>query len=154
MMIYRSKNMKDNIYIHYGHKKFDKEIFINIRNDNWVKPIGGLWSSDVNAEFGWKDWCKENNFRECRKNNSFKFKLKQNARVLVIDNSTQLNDLPKIDLPYKLSWVTLDFEKIMKEYDAIEVLLSKDWQLYWDLYGWDCDSLIVINPECIEVIKK
>ena len=146
--------MKDKIYIHYGHKKFDKEIFTKIRNKyGWVKPIGGLWASDVNAEFGWKDWCKENEFRECTEENSFQFKLKQNARVLVIDNVKRLNNLPKTKIPFELSWVNLDFEKIMKEYDAIEVLLSKDWQLYWDLYGWDCDSLLVLNPNCIEVIK-
>ena len=145
--------MKDKIYIHYGHKKFDKEIFINIRNDNWVKPIGGLWSSDVNAEFGWKDWCKQENFRECKQENSFKFKLKENVNVLLIDNAKQLSDLPKIESQYKFSWINLDFEKLMEKYDAIEVLISSEHKLYWDLYGWDCDSLLVLNPECIEVIE-
>lgn len=146
--------MKDKIYIHYGHKCFDEQIFTKIRNeDGWVKPIGGLWASNVNAKFGWKDWCEQENFRECKEENSFKFKLKQNARVLVIDNVERLNKLSKTKMPFELSWVNLDFEKLMKEYDAIEVLISKDWQLYWDLYGWDCDSLLVMNPNCIEVIE-
>ena len=141
-------------YIHYGNKSFENEKFIEIRNDNWVKPIGGLWASDINAKFGWKDWCKQENFRECNIANSFKFKLKENAKILLIDNAQKLSELPKVDMPYKTSWINLDFEKIKKEYDAIEVLISLDHKLYWDLYGWDCDSILIMNPKCIKVIEN
>lgn len=141
-------------YIHYGHKSFDKEKFIEIRNDNWVKPIGGFWASDINAEFGWKDWCKQENFRECNIDNSFTFELKENAKILVIDNAQKLSELPKADMPYRTSWINLDFKKIKEEYDAIEVLISSDHKLYWDLYGWDCDSILIMNPECMKVIEN
>ena len=141
-------------YIHYGDKLFDNKKFIEIKNDNWVKPYGGLWASDINAKFGWKDWCKQENFRECNINNSFTFKIKDNAKILVIDSKEKLLELPKEDTRYEYSWVNLDFEKIKKEYDAIEVLISSDHRLYWDLYGWDCDSILIMNPECIEVISN
>ena len=43
-----------------------------------------------------------------------------------------------------------DFEK-MKEngIDAIFVEISNDHRLYWALYGWDCDSIVVMNPDII-----
>lgn len=144
----------ENIYIHYGHKFFDDNLFKEIENKDFVKPLGGLWASAINAEYGWKDWCKENNFRDCIEQNSFKFKLKSEARILKIDSVEVLKKLPVIEMPYNFSWITLDFEKIKKEYDVIEVLISEDSRLYWDLYGWDCDSLLVLNKDCIEILNK
>ena len=144
--------MQEKIYIHYGHKFFDEKLFVEIKNDNFVKPLGGLWASAINAKFGWKDWCKDENFRDCTEDNSFKFKLKSGTRVLKIDNAEMLKTLPVIKLPYNFSWVNLDFKKLKEEYDVIEVLISEDNQLYWDLYGWDCDSLLVMNKDVIEVI--
>lgn len=144
--------MSKNIYIHYGHVKFNENLFADIKNCDFVKPHGGLWASNVNAKYGWKDWCKDNNFRDCLEENSFTFKLKDNAKVLIIDDATKLKKLPTIESIYKFSWINLDFEKIKQEYDAIEVLISEDMQLYWDLYGWDCDSLLVMNKDIIEII--
>lgn len=146
--------MNKDIYIHYGHKYFDANLFKKIKNHEpgYVKPYGGLWASNINAKYGWKDWCKENKFRKCSIENSFKFKLKDNTRILRIDNANILKELPIVYSPFKMSWVNLDFEKIKKEYDAIEVLISENPQLYYDLYGWDCDSLLILNKECIELI--
>ncbi len=149
--------MDQNKYIHYGHRFFDKELFIEIKNEScFVKPIGGLWASRVNTRLGWKDWCEREHFRACRKENSFQFKLKDNTKILQIKNVKDLERLPKIDVSWIIpshSLIYLDFEKIAKEYDAIEVLISSDEQLYWDLYGWDCDSLLVMNPNCIKAIE-
>ena len=144
--------MEERIYIHYGHKAFNEKLFMEIENCSFVKPKGGLWASDVNAKYGWKDWCKDEHFRDCTEDNSFKFKLKDGTRVLKIDNAEMLKTLPVIELPYNFSWITLDFEKLKEEYDVIEVLISEEYQLYWDLYGWDCDSLLVMNKDVIEVI--
>ena len=141
------------IYIHYGHKSFDNKLFDEIKNERaWVKPIGGLWASNINAKYGWRDWCEEQRFRECSIDNSFKFKLKEDSRILKIDNSDILKKLPIVNAPFRTSWINLDFEKIKEEYDTIEVLISEDERLYWDLYGWDCDSLLVLNKEVIEQI--
>jgi hypothetical protein len=141
-------------YIHYGHSNFNKDMFYKIKNDScFTKPIGGLWASRINAKFVWKEWCEREKFRECHKENSFQFKLKDNSRILKIQNAKQLSKLPKNKSDLSTIYVCLDFEKLSKKYDAIEVLISNDNKLYWDLYGWDCDSLLVMNPECIEVIN-
>lgn len=144
--------MNNDIYIHYGHQYFDSNLFKPIKNYGFVKPEGGLWASNINAKYGWKNWCKDNNFRECNVENSFKFKLRNGSKILKIDDAKLLKQLPTVNIPYKFSWTNLDFEEIKKQYDAIEVLISNDNRLYWDLYGWDCDSLLVLNKDCIEIL--
>lgn len=142
-------------YIHYGHKHFDKSLFSSIKNmHSLTKPIGGLWASDVDAVRGWKDWCDDNEFREYEKDNSFKFTL-VDANILTINSSNDLENLPKVENKYGMfSWVILDFEKISQEYDAIEVNISSDGMLYYSLYGWDCDSILVMNPDVVQEFQR
>lgn len=144
-------------YIHYGHKSFDKNLFDSIRNNKYfTKPKGGLWASDVNARYGWKDWCDSNEFRKCEKSNSFVFTLEMDTKLLIIDSYDDLKELPRledIDNFASPMWLLLDFEKIAKKYDAIEVNISSDEELYWKLYGWDCDSILVMNPDVVQSIE-
>lgn len=52
-------------------------------------------------------------------------------------------------------WKALDFETLESSgVDAVEVNLSADRNLYYELYGWDCDSILIINPEIIVPIKE
>lgn len=78
------------VYIHYGHTGFNKENFTELHNSEYlsVKPDrrSGIWASPVGSEFGWKDWCEQNDFRECREDNSFKFVIKNPARILTIES--------------------------------------------------------------------
>ena len=138
-------------YIHYGHTKFDKSIFTKIKNSDFLtKPTGGLWASNVNAERGWKDWCESENFRKCKEEHSFSFSLSDNAKVLYINYIDDLKYLPKVESKFGIStWILLDFEKLEKVYDAIEVNISNDYNLYYALYGWDCDSILIMNPDVI-----
>ena len=68
-------NICDRIFIHYGHNKFSDYLWEEVQNVKFCKPYGGLWASDINAKFGWKDWNKEEQYMKCDENNSFKFKL-------------------------------------------------------------------------------
>ena len=142
-----------NNYIHYGHTKFDKSVFNKIKNvDCSTKPKGGLWASDVESEHGWKEWCNENEFRDCYKENSFTFTLSDDAKILYIESVNDLESLPKGKDKFGLnflSWYLLDFEKLAETYDAVEVSISSDFDLYYKLYGWDCDSIVVMNPDIV-----
>lgn len=145
-------------YVHYGHKSFDKNLFIPIINGRsfLTKPIGGLWASPIDAEYGWKNWCKDEEFCKCEDENSFTFTLTNNARVLYINDISDTDNLPElnpdISSEFKISsWVCLDFEKLKEEYDAIEIKISGRG-IYFGLYGWDCDSILIMNPDIIEVI--
>lgn len=150
------------IYVHDGHNKFDKKLFNPIFcREHFNKPLGGLWASPVSSHYNWEQWCEDNNFNHtigkdkyCQ-NKKFYFKLKDGARLLSIKSAKQLDDLPQIKDDMTSSvFKILDFMKLQEDYDAIEVLISNDSQLYWDLYGWDIDSIVVMNPDVIEVIQK
>lgn len=149
-------NICDRIFIHYGHNKFSDYLWEEVQNVKFCKPYGGLWASDINAKFGWKDWNKEEQYMKCDENNSFKFKLKSKSKIYSVNSLEDLNKLP-LDTTisqeiHKISYC-LDFEKIKQTYDAIEVNISNDNRLYWRLYGWDCDSILILNKKCIEVIN-
>lgn len=140
-------------YIHYGHKKFDRSLFRFVKNRRcFTKPCGGFWASPVDAEFGWKNWNDSEHFCECREENSFVFTLRENANVITIRSVEEAKRLPQIhDTGFNFDfWVTPDFEKLEESgCDAIELVLSADWRLYETLYGWDCDSILILNPEVI-----
>ena len=115
-----------------------------------------MWASDVNAGYSWKEWVENNDFmiNKYNDNNYFKFKLKPNARILKLLDENDLKDLPKenskeANILNMCGMVCLDFEKLKENYDAIEVEIDK---LYWALYGWDCDSILIMNKEVIELI--
>ena len=145
------------VYIHYGHDKLG--ILNPITNSHYhSKPHGGLWASRINDPCGWKSWCEGEEFRLDTFDKSFKFTLKDSARVLLLNDIDQLDNLPKMDDPSapqyekgkSFSTCYLDFEKLQHDYDAIE--LTNISQFYWALYGWDCNSIIVMNQDVIEEI--
>lgn len=152
-------------YIHYGHSSFDRNLFNPIRNrEMWVKPDGGLWASAVDSGYGWSDWCEGNDFNTHRLQQSFTFKLSESANVMHIRSVTDLDGLPDQKLLEYLGkplWKTIDFEKLLADgVDAIELHLSEEdlcdhdfmCGLYWELYGWDCDSILIMNPDVVEVV--
>lgn len=59
----------------------------------------------------------------------------------------KLLELPKLSKKDFIS--PYDFEKLSEEYDVIEVLISEDHRLYHMFYGWDCDSIVIMNPNII-----
>lgn len=143
------------IYIHYGSTKFDKEKFNEeIKNEpHWSKPANGagLWASPINTDFSWKHWCESEQFRECSEDNCFKFKLKDNAKVLTV---TKLSDVSNYIIGSIYSgW--LDFEKmVVNGYDAIELIHGDNYrELHFSLFNsWDCDSICIFNPKIMEFV--
>ncbi len=139
-------------YIHYGDDNFDIDKFIPISNrPEATKPFGGFWGSRKDTDFGWKEWCTEIDLKSKDLTKKLQFSLSENAKILVIDNIKCLDKLPQNEDNHIVNkiFVTLDFEKLSKQYDAIEVLISEDERLYELLYGWDCDSILVMNPNVI-----
>lgn len=148
-------------YIHYGHTHFDKNLFVEIINRTvFSKPHGGLWASPMNAEYGWKDWNDVNEFKDCDEENSFIFSLKEGANVVHIYSKEDLDKLPQTEKTIHY-WYCIDFEKLKNEgVDAIELHLSEDRcenycdRLYELLYGWDCDSILIMNPDIVVEERK
>lgn len=144
-------------YIHYGSDSFDIDKFEPIKNKEfgWAKPSGGFWASSTDTEWGWKQWCKAEGFCVDNLQKSFEFTLKDDARVYHIRSVYDLQSLPEWKGLFKSTGYCIDFEKAMKDWDAIELHLSEDRTsdylngLYFELYSWDCDSILIMNPEII-----
>jgi len=151
-------------FIHYGHRCFDKDKIMPVHNqEGWNKPYGGLWASPVDSEYGWKAWCEENDFRDCNEEDSFTFSLKPEANIYYIRSVEAANNLPRArsnfktielmvnipETPFSMI-MGVDFEAMVK--DGIDVIFYEQSacpQLYWKLYGWDCDCILVMNPEVV-----
>lgn len=140
-------------YIHYGHTNFYSDKFEKITNRPYFlsKPHGGFWASDVNAKFGWKDWCAQEHFRECVLENSVTFRLSDNANILHVRSQFDIARMERMK-PEIYNRCCPDFEKMKRMgIDAIELHLSECWDLYFELYGWDCDSILVMNKDVIMI---
>ena len=158
--------MAKTVYIHYGMSEFDKSVFKPIKNGHLEsKPFGGLWASPVNSKCGWKDWCISEGFCLYKLDLSFSFVLTDDAKVLHLRSGADVDKLP-IYCPYPEMEDTIptryiDFEKLMEKYDAVELHLPEDrrcepyWNsIYLKMWSWDCDSILIMNPDIIVPIKE
>jgi hypothetical protein len=148
-----------------------------------IKPEGGLWASPKNGRFTWKDFCEGDNFQTEALEYSFEFELKPNAKILEIKTITDLNRVPATDSNGKRYYSSfqessegifldqkkfmeymsevqrygmnykIDFVEINKEYDAVYVD-GADIYLHWALYGWDCETLLILNPDVIVPLEE
>ena len=141
------------VYIHYGHDEFRLPKPI-VNEAYFTKPKGGLWASRKDGKGTWKTWCEQEEFRLDSFESSFEFTLKDNARVLELSSIDQLDNLPKLNQDNynkedRYSTCYLDFEALRQQYDAIEV--TDIACLYWKLYAWDCNSILIMNPGIVEI---
>lgn len=142
--------------IHYGNYDFDDQKFEEVKNREWMKPKGGLWTSPITSKWGWKDWCNAENFRECNISNSFEVKLNENAKILIINSCYDLDKILKIS--FKLDLIgrkILDYEKLAQQYDAIHLTENGQRKTRYsinNLYGWDCETVFIMNKNCFKII--
>lgn len=141
-------------FIHYGAKEYDPSKFKPVSN-RFAKPKGGLWGSPVDSEWGWKEWCEAESFADC--NEGFRFKLKKGSKVFIIDSYKDMMDLPfkcYSETEYQVKY--LDYESSSRKYDAIWLTEKGQVETQFsepvNLYGWDCESILVMNPDPIITI--
>ena len=149
-------------YIHYGHTNFDKALFTPISNNpTRNKPGGGLWASPKDAAKGWEQWNISEGFSVCRKENSFSFTLSEEANVIHIKSMDDISLLPLQDsdiskVMKRIGILCIDYEALIDAgYDAVELHISEGAPgLVNALYGWDCDSIVILNPEIVVPLEK
>lgn len=150
--------------VHYGSDHFDSEKFTPVKNSNYRnKPeSGGLWASPVNKKkWTWSKWCRREDFRTDTLNVGFKFDINFNSpRILKIFNLEDMEQLRKYIIHNEISAIheqfhtdgsfsgfeAYDFEAMSKDYDALYVEAGSGRGLYDAMYGWDCDSILIMNP--------
>lgn len=148
----------------YGSQKFDPDLWEDVKNRNRIKPKGGLWASTIEHE-GWKNWCQDNEYWGDFDFTIEKFFTKYIGNTVIIDSLG--------DMEYKLEWYqidpdsafdfyAIDFEKMLNDgVDAIYLTPKGQLETHMpegcrgrDLYGWDCESIIIMNKDCISELKQ
>lgn len=139
--------------LHYGASQYDPNKFAPISDVPFRnKPKGGLWTSPVASKYGWIDWWEENEFGEL---GSF-FEIEFTGTVFVIDSVNDMNKLPWIDLD---GHSFISFQAMCAigfTYDAIHLTEKGQMDTRFthprSLYGWDCETVLVMNPDSIQAI--
>lgn len=156
---------------HYTQLKKFKLFPIEIRNSRelyWCKPEGGIWCSPVGSNFGWEDCDAGEQFIQ---EGMTKIELKLEGEFIIIDTYEDLNKLPWNKFCGSPNIELIDFENVVREgVDAIYLTeegqrqtkypygFGVDWSFtnekFRNLYGWDCESVLILNHKCIEEWKK
>ena len=143
--------------IHYTESVFKLRPII-IKNGNGrtgilAKPQGGLWCSPLNSKYGWKDWCKENDFGNVDQMQEI---------ILNVDmiNFVVINSIK--DMETKLPWYkmdnlfdAIDFENLVRQgFDGVYLTIKGEGKTRYSsphgLYGWDCETILILNERCIK----
>ena len=145
--------------ISYGlGPKLDLTFFKQVKNKPHVnKPIGGLWASPVGCTYGWIEAAKEMAIGDFE--TSFEFTI--TGEILVIDSE---EDLEKFiweteNLGPFVEFENPDFEA-MKKAGISAIHLTEKGQHETrlthprNLYGWDCESVLIMNERCIQSYKE
>jgi len=149
----------------------DKPYLNNIDGSFMNKPSKGLWGCRDN---GWKEWCEENDFGY--DSHYFEWTLKPESKLYTVSNK---NDFIYLLKNYQLEEsdgnVFIDYSKLAKDYDAIELTKNGNMDLHYGIETddpelqdpkyrialtmamntWDVPSICVFNPsKTVNVINK
>ena len=136
--------------IHYGSSKYDADLFRPISDEPFRnKPKGGLWTSPIDASFGWNEWTIAEDFK--RSDEYFEVDFK--GTVLRINSIRDMNKLPWIEHG-EMHFITFQAMCVPDfYYDAIHLTEKGETETRFafpkSLYGWDCETVFVMNPDSI-----
>lgn len=160
------KVLRETVFIHYGADKFDPKKFIPVQNDmDKVRTGTGLWVCPTTTKLGWINFLKNERINDFNTHNSFELKIKTNAKIIQIDNYTDLATLPTYN-PFKdlkelhyLKQRCYNVELLFKKgidgiYLSESGLHTTRLTLPKNTYTWDCESLIIFNKNIIKPIKN
>ena len=156
-----------NRYVHYGAKYFVRDKFESIENEDFRnKPDGGFWASSCKAKNSWSAWCVENDFKRANLEECFYFSLSETANVLRIESLEDCKELTLQPVGYmhkeymNPNYKVIDYKAcIARGFDAIEykydiACKSEDFEeIDSIMWGWDCDSILILNPDIVVLHK-
>ena len=169
------------LYEHLGNPITPELYKIDKEYTRLNKPSGGLWGSrSIEMKdypyYRWRDWVENEGYNEefyLNPENCFKFSLKDNADILIIDGRkikpASLDYLTKKELrkiiPYaeilseeknseKFGYphlFTFNWPYIFNKYDGIELINGNLYTQfrYNGMSAWDCDSICIWNPDIV-----
>lgn len=152
----------NNKWLTIGIEEISDILWNNPQNQHDNKPFGGLWASPY-IEHGqyksaWDKWCTYEMPNRV-KNYGVLFELKEDSKIYTIDSADDLKELlskyeNKQSLLYGTitSFAIIDFEALAKDYDGVFLTNKGQCDTRFSqpsLYGWDVESLVLLNKDCI-----
>ena len=141
--------------ITYGLGKIEKEKIEPIKNEVFIKPLGGLWTCPVNSTRSWKDWCIGNQIFLDKLKTSCEFEVKED-NLYRINSGQDFLDLyqrfPNLTWPQDKYIKLLDFEAISKVYSGIWLTpqgLEDNSLFTTGFFGWDCETILILNNDIL-----
>lgn len=131
--------------------RFDIDKWKEVQDINHFKPTGGLYTSPINSKHSWKKWCIDNEFNTeaLREELTISFQ----GRAIIVNSYEDLIKLPRRDTyPSCRTW--LNFELIKDRADAFYLTEQGEIDTKFSnpsLYGWDCETLYIMNYSSIYV---
>ena len=154
------------IYRTYADKPYLNDVDGSFAN----KPSRGLWGC---RDDSWKEWCKDNDFGY--NPNYFEWTLKPNTKTYIINTEEDFIYLLKKYGSLINGTYGIDYLKLAKDYDAIELTKNGNTHLHYGIdtkdpelqdhkyrmalmmamNAWDVPSICVFNPsKTIDIIEK
>jgi hypothetical protein len=142
----------------------------NVSRSRSDKPNGFWLSDESRGAYGWRSWCKDNQFRSFAMRYEHEIELVPDARILYIRTAEELR---KFTEKYGYSLITeickgrgdpyvshfvdsIKWWKLTRRYHGI-IITPYIWEerlgdLQW-YYSWDCASGCIWNPRAIASIR-
>ena len=152
--------------VHYTNEKDWGLRPIRLRaRPGMMKPRGGIWASPLGCDFGWREWCKEGRLRFLK---PYRVYLEVTLERALLVN--QVEDLDKLLWTPLLPGVTTISQRpdwgAMKRrgIDVVYVTEAGEratrFSAFRDrysgrgLYGWDCESLLILRERAVVRWRK
>ena len=134
---------KNNIYLtesQVTYRTYADKPYLNDVDGSFVnKPIKGLWGC---RDDSWKDWCEDNDFGY--NPNYFEWTLKPGTKIYTINTEEDFIYLLKNYGSLINGMYGIDYLKLAKDYDAVELTPTGNMHLH---YGIDTNDPELQNPQ-------
>lgn len=153
-------------YLSIGTNSLSADLFLEIKNSDGVKPIGGLWATEHNnTNLNYNDWVEYlcyhpyvlfyHQFNDPYMLPAIYFTLKDSSNIFVIDSIEKINFL-KNKYPHN-DWI--DYEKLSQNFDGIFVDINAlrriDIHRFQNIIdSFSVSTLVLFNLNCIKYYQK
>lgn len=114
------------------------------------KPTGGLWTSPIDAEYGWDQWCLDNEAHWLGR--CWKLRIVGEPKLAFVDSRAAMNRLA-LQYPFErpfggFTHRGINFEQLADDFDGLWLttqghfatrLLDPDEP---NTYAWDCETVL------------
>ena len=166
-----------NMFAYIGSRYYDELLFDDpfVDEIDDFKPMGGLWTSPYVGEVTISDWRSFQRInlsdRLERENHCTLFTIKDDANILILDDDVKFAQMypqyikeKNADAMFERMVITnVKYDKIIEDgYDAFfldgeictKVSNISIFEMPVKMFGWDVETLYIINKNILKVVDK